>query len=447
MTQEPPSPHDAKSVIRDPQFRKLLILSAMVGLIVSVAAWAFLTLVPWIENLLYVDLPDFVGFSERPWWWPIPVLVVAGALTAYAILNLPGRGGGVPANGLSTGAPEPLMLPGILLAALATLGFGLVLGPSSPVIALGMGLGLLIVRSAAPDTPEVAQNLIAAAGGFAALAMVFSNPIVAAIVVIEAAGVGGAMAPVLVLPGLLAAGIGSLVYFGMNNLTGLSTAAYALQPMQLRSLGTLSIANFAWAVPIAALCAILGVGVVALGLRINRLVNTRYLVWLPIVGAVVAVLAVLFAQITGESQLAILFSGSKALSPVIEQADTLALATIAWMLLFKAAAWTLSMGSFRGGPVFPAIFVGAVAGLLAAHLPGFAVSSAVPVAVAATVVAVLRLPLAASVIALLLTGSAGLQATPLIITAVVVGYVTGEVIRGRFLENNETPAARGDVPT
>jgi H+/Cl- antiporter ClcA len=74
-------------------------------------------------------------------------------------------------------------------------------------------------------------------------------------------------------------------------------------------------------------------------------------------------------------------------------------------------------------------------------------SSAVPVAVAATVVAVMRLPLAASVIALLLTRSAGMQATPLIITAVVVGYVTGEVMRGRFLENNETPAARSDVPT
>jgi H+/Cl- antiporter ClcA len=277
--------------------------------------------------------------------------------------------------------------------------------------------------------------------------MVFSNPIVAAIVVIEAAGIGGPMAPVFVLPGLLAAGIGSLVYFGMNNLTGLSTTAYALQPMQLPSLGTLSPADFAWAVPIAALCAILGVGVVAFGLRINRLVNTRYLMWLPIVGAAVAVLAVLFAQITGESELAILFSGSKALSPLVEQADTLALATIAWMLLFKAAAWTLSMGSFRGGPVFPAIFVGAIAGLLAAHLPGFPMSSAVPVAVAATVVAVMRLPLAASVIALLLTGSAGMQVTPLIITAVVVGYVTGEVIRGRFLENNETPAARSDVPT
>ncbi len=86
------------------------------------------------------------------------------------------------------------------------------------------------------------------------------------------------------------------------------------------------------------LCAILGVGVVGLGQRLHRFVNTRCLMWLPIVGAVVAVLAVLFDQITGESELAILFSGFKALKPVVEQADALALATIAWMLLFKAAA-------------------------------------------------------------------------------------------------------------
>jgi len=104
------------------------------------------------------------------------------------------------------------------------------------------------------------------------------------------------------------------------------------------------------------------------------------------------------------------------------------------------------MGSFRGGPVSPTIFVGAVAGLLAAHLPGLPMSSAVPVAMAATVVAVIRLPLAASVIALLLTGSAGMQAAALIITAIVVRHVTGEVIRGRFLENNETPSTPGNVP-
>ena len=43
---------------------------------------------------------------------------------------------------------------------------------------------------------------------------------------------------------------------------------------------------------------------------------------------------------------------------------------------------------------------------------------------AATVVSILRLPLPATVIALLLTSQAGLATAPLIIVAVVVAYIT-----------------------
>lgn len=423
-------PQDAQSVVRNPGFRRLLILSAVVGLIVSVGAWAFLTLVPWTQDRLFVDLPEVLGFSGAPWWWPIPVLIVAGTLTALAIVRMPGGGGGIPADGFSAGLTEPSVLPGVLLAALATLGFGLVLGPSSPVIALGMGLGLFLVRRVGKDAPDNVQQVVAVAGGFAALAMVFSNPIVAAIVVIEAAGIGGAMAPLIVLPGLVAAGIGSLVYLGMGELTGLSTAAYALSPVRLESLDTLSLSEVAWAIPLAVVCGALGVAVVTLGQRTQRLVTRNQFIWLPIIGVVVALLAILFAQITGQSELAILFSGSRALDPLLTQADTLAVATVAWLMLFKAGAWMLSMGSFRGGPVFPAIFVGVIAGLLASNLPGLSMSAAVPITVAATVVAVLRLPLSAAVIAMVMTGSAGLTAIPLIIVGMAAAYVVGEAIRG-----------------
>ena len=48
-------------------------------------------------------------------------------------------------------------------------------------------------------------------------------------------------------------------------------------------------------------------------------------------------------------------------------ADALAL-----LLLFKGLAWSISLGNFRGGPTFPAIFLGVAAGLMAGHLPGYA---------------------------------------------------------------------------
>lgn len=81
------------------------------------------------------------------------------------------------------------------------------------------------------------------------------------------------------------------------------------------------------------------------------------------------------------------------------------------------------MGSFRGGPVFPAIFLGTAGGLLAAHLPGLPAGAAVPVVVAATVTAVLRLPLSSAVIAFVITSAAGPKALPLLVLAMVISYV------------------------
>ena len=95
-----------------------------------------------------------------------------------------------------------------------------------------------------------------------------------------------------------------------------------------------------------------------------------------------------------------------------------------FLLLFKGLAWSISLGSFRGGPTFPALFIGAVGGLLAAHLPGFSETPAVAVLMAAAVVSILRLPLSATVITLLLVSKAGLATAPLIIVAVVVAYLT-----------------------
>jgi H+/Cl- antiporter ClcA len=120
----------------------------------------------------------------------------------------------------------------------------------------------------------------------------------------------------------------------------------------------------------------------------------------------------------------VLFSGQDAFGSLIKQGPALALSTLAFLLLFKGLAWSISLGSFRGGPTFPALFIGAAGGLLAAHLPGFSETPAVAVLMAAAVVSILRLPLSATVITLLLVSKAGLATAPLIIVAVVVAYLT-----------------------
>jgi H+/Cl- antiporter ClcA len=136
-------PIDPASLIRSRQYRTLLVLAALIGLLVSAAAWCFLEGVHEIEVWVYEDLPDHLGYDTAPLWWPLPWVALAGLLTALAIVYLPGNGGHVPADGLKTGGSptQPIELPGVLLAALATLGLGLVLGPEGPLIALGLGLG------------------------------------------------------------------------------------------------------------------------------------------------------------------------------------------------------------------------------------------------------------------------------------------------------------------
>ena len=95
----------------------------------------------------------------------------------------------------------------------------------------------------------------------------------------------------------------------------------------------------------------------------------------------------------------------------------------ALLIVFKGIAYALSLGSFRGGPTFPAMFLGAAAGILASHLPGFAITPAVAVGIGAGTVSMLRLPLSAVVIATVLTTGSGGGAEPLIIVGVVVAYL------------------------
>jgi H+/Cl- antiporter ClcA len=419
---------DPGALIRSKEYRRLLVIAAFIGLAVSFASWCFLELVHWIQQGVYVDLPSGLGLADVPWWWPIPVLLVAGLLTAVAVLRLPGSGGHIPYKGITAGQTRPIDLPGILLAGLASLGLGLVLGPEAPLIALGTGLAIFAVKRARKDTPDQVLSVIAAAAAFAALATIFGSPVVGAVILIEAAGLGGPTLPLVLLPGLMSAGIGSLVFIGLDNWVGLSNSDYALSPFTLPAYSSPTFADFVWAATLALVAALVTFGIVELSRVSARIVGRKPWLLIPGAGVVVAVLAIAFAQITGQSADVVLFSGESAFDSMFAQAATLSLGTLALLLVLKSAAWGLSMGSFRGGPTFPALFVGAVGGLLAAHLPGFSETPAVAALMGATAVAILRLPLSSVVIAMLLTSKAGLATAPIIIVAVVVAYIAIETV-------------------
>ncbi|HEV7462205.1 MAG TPA: hypothetical protein VGN78_16855, partial [Solirubrobacteraceae bacterium] len=133
---------------------------------------------------------------------------------------------------------------------------------------------------------------------------------------------------------------------------------------------------------------------------------------------------------TGKSVNEVLFSGQDALPGLVSGAATWSLSALALLLLCKGLAWAISLGSFRGGPTFPAIFLGAAGGLMAAQLPGYSLTPAIAVAIGAAVASVLRLPLSAIVLATLLTANSGIGAMPLVIVGVVVAYVTSSFLSG-----------------
>lgn len=426
------SPEQLAATIRSRRFVVLLLVAAIAGVVVSLAAWCFLELVNQIQRGVYVHLPSDLGYHHGPpLWWSLPALVLAGLIVAYAIERMPGEGGHVPAYGLSTsgGATLPAALPGVVLAGLATIGLGVVLGPEAPLIAVGSGLGLLTIRLARRDAPPEVVTVLAAAGTFAAASFLFQSPLIAAVLMIEVIGLGGPRLTLVLLPGLLAAGIGALVSLGMGSWTGLSTSAYALGPVEgLAHFARPDIAEFGWTLALALAVALGCVLMVGIGRRTVGVVAARRLVMLPALGAIIGALAIAFQQITGKPFQEVLFSGQASIPGLTDKAATWSLGALALLLLFKGVAYALSLGSFRGGPTFPALFLGAVAGLMAGQLPGFAITPAVAVGMAAAVAAVLRLPLSAIVVATLLTTGSGAGSTPLVIVGTVAAYMVSVVL-------------------
>jgi hypothetical protein len=119
----------------------------------------------------------------------------------------------------------------------------------------------------------------------------------------------------------------------------------------------------------------------------------------------------------------VLFSGQSALGPLIANSAGYTVGALLLLIVCKGFAYALSLSCFRGGPTFPALFVGAAGGVALSHLPGLPLIDGVALGIGAMSVVMLRLPLTSVLLATLLLASDGLTVMPLVIVAVVVSYV------------------------
>ena len=406
----------------------LLVFGAIIGVPVAAAAYFFLEGVNKLQHYLFGTLPGDLGFASQPVWWPIPLLALSGLLVALAIRYLPGTGGHKPAEGFKASGPVlPIELPGIVIASFATLSLGVVLGPEAPLIAIGSGLGVLAVHLVNRNAPDRASVVIGAAGSFAAISTLLGSPLPAAFLMMEVAGIGGAMLGVVLAPGLLAAGVGSLIFIGLNNWTGLGT--FSLAVPNIPPAGSPGVSEFLWAIAIGVAAAILGAGLKRMALLIQPIVERRILLLTPLVGAAVGLAVLIFVEVTGRSSADVLFSGQDQLPGLIEGAHSWTVGALLMLVICKGVAYSLSLSSFRGGPIFPSMFIGAAGGIALSHLPGLPMIAGVAMGIGALMVAMLGLPLTSVLIVSVLLEADGLTLMPIVIVAVVVSYVVSAWLR------------------
>jgi H+/Cl- antiporter ClcA len=419
---------DPVTVIRSKRYLSSLILASVLGIPISAVAYGFLALVAKIQSYLFVDLPTQVTGGPAPAWWPVPWLVLCGLLTALTIRYLPGNAGHSPAFGFKAGGGPPTGpdLVGVVLAALSTLCLGAVLGPEAPLIAIGGGLAALAVHLVKKDAPPMALTIMASAGSFAAISTLLGSPILGAFLIMEAAGISGATLSLVTLPGLLASGIGALIFVGLDSFTGLGDFSLGLTTVPPQVVPT--IATMGWALGMGLAGALLGWGIRWIGLSLRPIVHRNRVLATAGLGLLIGLMAMSYQLVTGHGFGEVLFSGQDALPGLVAHATDYSLGVLIMLIGCKALAYGLSLSAFRGGPVFPSMFIGAAIGIAASGLPGMDLAPAIGMGIGAMCAAMLRLPLTSTLLAILLLGADGLSVTPEVIVAVVVAFLVTTVL-------------------
>lgn len=407
---------------------RLVLFGAAIGIPAALAAIAFFTAVHYIEELLWHALPTALGEPTPPWYLVVFLPVVGAAIVAAARIGLPGDGGRSPLGAMSHAATPLAYVPGIVVAALGTLGFGLVLGPEAPVMAVGSAVGLAftsIVRSNARE-----QSVLSMAGIFSAISTLFGGPLVAGVMLTEGGiALGPALIPVL-LPGFVAAAVGYLVYLGVGPYTG--APAPGLQIPDLPAYVGTSVPDLLIAIVVGILTAALIVTIDRAAKRVVAVEDRRIgdrrarLIAVLLLGGLSVGLLAQLATAFGVAAEDVLFSGQTSIPTLVTESSLVALLVL---VLAKAAAYVVSLATgFRGGPIFPAVFLGVGVAAFAVQSFGTSPTFAIAIGCAAGMAAQTRLVVTSMLFAALLVGSGGFDAIAGTVFATVASYVTAQAL-------------------
>jgi H+/Cl- antiporter ClcA len=412
-------------------YLRLIAIAAAVGVPAALVAALFMAFVHEAEDWLWTDLPDWLGESSPPWYLVIGLPVVGAALVILARLLLPGDGGHPPLRGIGGGPTPWQYAPSVTLAALGTLVFGAVLGPEAPLIALGSAVGMVAVSLS--RTKGNATAMLATAGSFAAISALFGGPLVAGVLLLEGGlAAGTALIPALV-PGLVAAAVGYVLFVGFGSWAGLNETGLVIPGLPLYD-GT-HLLDLLLAIVVGAVTAVLIFVVRRIASRLERESKRSMVIFLLGGGLAVGLLAQIAGWLGADTQ-EVLFSGQSSVPAEIAENSA---AVLFVLLVAKGLAYATSLGcGFRGGPVFPAIFLGVGVASFAVVWWDVSPTWAVAVGTAAGMAAGTQLVFAAILFSALLVGTNGTDTVPAAVLAAVSAWLITMAIHRR---TEATPAA------
>lgn len=330
------------------------------AIVVGVGCSLVLLVVDWLaerlQHALWESLPHAWGFDSSAWWWILALLTLAGLAVGLVVTYVPGHAGPDPATEGLIGPPHSaLIVPSLLIVAVLALAGGVSLGPENPVTAANMALACTIGVAWRGRASTPLWVGLAAAGTIGAL---FGTPVAAALVLSELPGTdpeeplwNRLFAP------LVAAGAGALTTLAFTE----PVFAVTVPPYP-----GFHLIDLVSAAVIAVAATGMGIGVVELFPFAHAAFwRLRQPIFALVAGGVVlGILGIIGGKIT-------LFKGLHEMQELAAGVDTHTTANLILIIVVKAVALVVAAScGFRGGRIFPAVFLGVAIGLLAARLVG-----------------------------------------------------------------------------
>ncbi|APK64179.1 TPA: ion channel protein [Escherichia coli] len=362
-----------------PRARTMLLLSlpaVAIGIASSLILIVVMKIASVLQNLLWQRLPGTLGIAQDSPLWIIGVLTLTGIAVGLVIRFSQGHAGPDPACEPLIGAPvPPSALPGLIVALILGLAGGVSLGPEHPIMTVNIALAVAIGARLLPRVNRMEWTILASAGTIGAL---FGTPVAAALIFSQTLN-GSSEVPLwdrLFAP-LMAAAAGALT-------TGLFFHPHFSLP--IAHYGQMEMTDILSGAIVAAIAIAAGMVAVWCLPRLHAMMHQMKnpVLVLGIGGFILGILGVIGGPVS-------LFKG---LDEMQQTVANQAFSTSDYFLLavIKLAALVVAAASgFRGGRIFPAVFVGVALGLmLHEHVPAVPAAITVSCAILGIVLVVTR---------------------------------------------------------